>query len=158
MQGFLFRDGMSAADLLEAGRAEVTGYGVELIEDRVVTIEAGFLVRTAGDRTLDARRILMATGVSDELPNIPGVLERWGRDLLHCPYCHGWEIRDQPLGVLGTQSGSVQHAQLVGSGRRTSSSSPTPSSRPPPRKHSWTRARSGSFVERSAVSSLMLTG
>ncbi|MEJ7718938.1 MAG: hypothetical protein WKF58_00030 [Ilumatobacteraceae bacterium] len=48
-----------------------------------------------------------------ELPDIPGVRERWGRDLLHCPYCHGWEVRDQPLGVLGTIPGSVQHALLV---------------------------------------------
>jgi thioredoxin reductase len=60
-----------------------------------------------------ARRILLATGVTDELPEIPGVRERWGRDLLHCPYCHGWEVRDQPLGVLGTRPGSVQHALLV---------------------------------------------
>jgi thioredoxin reductase len=60
-----------------------------------------------------ARRILIATGVRDELPEIPGVRERWGRDLLHCPYCHGWEVRDQPIGVLGTLPGSVQHAQLV---------------------------------------------
>ena len=62
---------------------------------------------------LEARRVLVATGVSDELPDIPGVRERWGRDLLHCPYCHGWEVRDQPLGVLGTLPGSVEHAQLV---------------------------------------------
>jgi thioredoxin reductase len=86
---------------------------VELIDDRVAEIEAGFSVRLAGGRELRARRILVATGVSDELPNIPGARERWGRDLLHCPYCHGWEVRDQPIGVLGTQPGSVQHAQLV---------------------------------------------
>jgi thioredoxin reductase len=47
------------------------------------------------------------------LPEIPGVHERWGRDLLHCPYCHGWEVRDQPIGVLGTLPGSVQHALLI---------------------------------------------
>ena len=113
MQGFLSRDGMSPAAFLLAGRAEVAGYGVELIEDQVAGIEAGFSVRLAGGRVLTARRILVATGVSDELPDIPGVRERWGRDLLHCPYCHGWEVRDQPIGVLGTQPGSVQHAQLV---------------------------------------------
>jgi thioredoxin reductase len=62
---------------------------------------------------LNARRVLVATGVRDELPDIPGVSERWGRDLLHCPYCHGWEVRDQPIGVLGTVPGSGQHAQLV---------------------------------------------
>jgi thioredoxin reductase len=67
----------------------------------------------AAVRNCHARRILVATGVSDELPDIPGVRERWGRDLLHCPYCHGWEVRDEPLGVLGTRAGSVQHALLV---------------------------------------------
>jgi thioredoxin reductase len=113
MQGFLSRDGMSPADLLAAGRAEVTGYGVELLEDQVVGIDTGFFVRLASGRVLTARRILVATGVRDVLAEIPGVRERWGRDLLHCPYCHGWEVRDQPIGVLGTQPGSVQHALLV---------------------------------------------
>jgi thioredoxin reductase len=113
MQGFLSRDGMAPADLLAAGRAEVTGYGVELITDRVAEIEPGFVVRLAGGRALHARRIMLATGVTDELPDIPGVRERWARDLLHCPYCHGWEVRDQPLGVLGALPGSVQHALLV---------------------------------------------
>jgi thioredoxin reductase len=113
MQGFLSRDGMPPADLLAAGRAEVSGYGVELIEDQVAGIEAGFLVPLAGGRVLHARRVLVATGCRDELPEIPGVRERWGRDLLHCPYCHGWEVRDQPIGVLGTTPGSVQHALLV---------------------------------------------
>jgi thioredoxin reductase len=113
MQGFLSRDGMPPADLLAAGRVEVTGYGVELVENQVVAIEAGFTVCLANGRVLTARRILVATGVHDELPAIPGVRDRWGRDLLHCPYCHGWEVRDQPIGVLGTQPGSVQHALLV---------------------------------------------
>jgi thioredoxin reductase len=113
MQGFLSRDGMAPADLLAAGRVEVAGYGAELVDDQVVGIEPGFVVRLAGGRGLKARRILVATGVHDELPEIPGVRERWGRDLLHCPYCHGWEVRDQPIGVLGTLPGSVQHALLV---------------------------------------------
>jgi thioredoxin reductase len=113
MQGFLSRDGMPPADLLAAGRAEVAGYGVELVEDQVVAITAGFVVRLAGGRVLRGRRVLIATGVGDELPEIPGVRERWGRDLLHCPYCHGWEVRDQPIGVLGTLPGSVEHALLI---------------------------------------------
>ena len=113
MHGFLSRDGMPPADLLAAGRAELAQYGVELVADRVVGIEPGFVVRLAGGRVLRARRILVTTGVRDELPDIPGVRERWGRDLLHCPYCHGWEVRDQPLGVLGTGPGAVAHAQLV---------------------------------------------
>jgi thioredoxin reductase len=113
MQGFLSRDGMPPADLLAAGRAEVAGYGVELVDDHVLALEPGFSVRLAGGRELSARRILVATGVGDELPDIPGVRERWGRDLLHCPYCHGWEVRDEALGVLGTHPGAVLHAQLV---------------------------------------------
>jgi thioredoxin reductase len=116
MQGFLSRDGMAPAALLAAGRAEVSGYGVELFDDHVVDIEGiapGFTVRLGDGRVITARRVLVATGVGDDLPDIPGVRERWGRDLLHCPYCHGWEVRDQPLGVLGAGPGSVQHALLV---------------------------------------------
>jgi thioredoxin reductase len=113
MQGFLSRDGMPPRDLLAAGRAEVTGYGVHLFEDRVDAIDAGFSVHLVHGDELNARRILVATGIRDELPDIDGVLERWGRDLLHCPYCHGWEVRDEPIGVLGTVPGSVQHAQLL---------------------------------------------
>ncbi|MGZ8794285.1 MAG: NAD(P)/FAD-dependent oxidoreductase [Gaiellaceae bacterium] len=113
MHGFLSRDGMPPADLLAAGRAEVAGYGAEVIEDRVVGLEPGFVVRLAGGPALKARRIVVATGVRDELPEIPGVRERWGRDLLHCPYCHGWEVRGEAIGVLGTLPGSVEHAQLV---------------------------------------------
>jgi thioredoxin reductase len=81
---------MPPADFLAAGRAEVSGHDVQLIADQVVGIETGFSVRLAGGQVLDARRVLVATGVRDELPEIPGVRERWGRDLLHCPYCHGW--------------------------------------------------------------------
>jgi thioredoxin reductase len=113
MQGFLSRDGISPADLLATARAEVAGYGVELVDGQVVEIEAGFSIRLASGRVLNSHRILVATGIRDELPEIPGVRERWGRDLLHCPYCHGWEVRDQPIGVLGTVPGSVQHAHLV---------------------------------------------
>jgi thioredoxin reductase len=113
MQGFLSRDGMPPAELLALGREEVRRYGVGVIEDRVETIELGFTVRLASDRVLAARRILLATGARDQLPDIPGVRERWGRDLLHCPYCHGWEVRDQALGVLGTTPDAAEHALLV---------------------------------------------
>ncbi|SUA78233.1 NADH dehydrogenase [Nocardia otitidiscaviarum] len=139
MHGFLSRDGMNPLDLLAAGRAEVAGYGGELIDDRVVSAERtgtadragradvghgrrdrapetgdqavesadggyptpGFTVHTAGGRTLRARRLLVASGLRDELPPLPGLRERWGRDVLHCPYCHGYEVADQPIGLLG---------------------------------------------------------
>ena len=113
LHGFLSRDGMPPRELLAAGRAEVSGYGGRLIDDTVVAIDPGFQVRLANASPLWARRILVATGLRDELPDIPGVRERWGRDLLRCPYCHGYEVRDQPLGVLGGAPEAVQHALLI---------------------------------------------
>jgi thioredoxin reductase len=113
MQGFLSRDGTPPADLLRAARGEVRRYGVEIVEDRVVDATAGFALRLAAGRTVTARQVLLATGAVDELPDVPGARERWGRDFLHCPYCHGWEVRDRPIGVLATGSGSVEHAHLL---------------------------------------------
>jgi thioredoxin reductase len=113
MQGFLSRDGMAPADLLHAGRAELHAYAVTLLDDRVVDVAAGFALALEGGGRPTARRLLLATGALDELPDIPGAHERWGRDFLHCPYCHGWEVRDEPIGVLGAHPGSVEHAQLL---------------------------------------------
>lgn len=113
MQGFLSRDGTPPAELLRAARTEVRRYGVELVEDRVVEATPGFELLLAGGRTVVARQVLLATGAADVLPDVPGARERWGRDFLHCPYCHGWEVRDRPLGVLGTGPGSVDHAHLL---------------------------------------------
>ncbi|RFS82261.1 NAD(P)/FAD-dependent oxidoreductase [Actinomadura spongiicola] len=113
MQGFLSRDGMAPAALLEVGRAEVAGYGAALIEGRVERIEPGFTVHLVGGAALSARRVVVATGLRDELPDIPGVRERWGADVLHCPYCHGYEVRDQPLAVLGFSPLAVHQALLL---------------------------------------------
>ena len=113
MQGFISRDGTPPAELLRAARAEVLRYGGEIVEDRVVEATAGFSLRLAAGQTVTARRVLLATGAVDELPDILGARERWGRDFLHCPYCHGWEVRDQAIGVLTTGPGSVQHAHLL---------------------------------------------
>jgi thioredoxin reductase len=113
LHGFLSRDGMAPAALLAAGRAEVAGYGGRLIEGRVDRVDPGFVVHLADGAPLRTRRVLLATGLRDELPGIPGVRERWGRDVLHCPYCHGYEVRDQPIGVLATGPASVYHALLV---------------------------------------------
>ncbi len=117
MQGYLSRDGLPPAELLAAGRREVREYGVDVIDGAVTAVAgsaaAGFTVRIAGREPVVARRVLLATGLTDVLPDIPGLAHRWGRDLLHCPYCHGYEVRDQPLGVLGGTPGAVQHALLV---------------------------------------------
>jgi hypothetical protein len=113
MQGFLSRDGMPPSELLRIARDEVRGYGVEIVEDFVIDAGPEFVLRLGSGRTIEARHVLLATGAVDQLPDIDGARERWGRDFLHCPYCHGWEVRDQPLGVLGTGPGSVDHAQLL---------------------------------------------
>src|SRR5205085_2090761 len=71
-----------------------------------------FTVSLADGQVVSARRLLVTTGLVDELPNVPGVRERWGRDVLHCPYCHGWEVRDQAVGVLGSGPRAVHQALL----------------------------------------------
>jgi thioredoxin reductase len=113
MHGYLSRDGLPPAELLQLGRNEAEGYGVEFVSDRVVSVEPGISLLLANGATKMARRVLLASGATDVLPEIPGAKERWGRDFLHCPYCHGWEVRDQPLGVLSTGPDSVEHAHLL---------------------------------------------
>ena len=72
----------------------------------------GFVVTLDDGTTERARRLLVATGLVDDLPDLPGLRERWGHDVLHCPYCHGWEVRDQPIGVLATSERAVHQALL----------------------------------------------
>jgi thioredoxin reductase len=158
MQGFLSRDGMPPLELLAAGRDEVAGYGVEILNDTVTQIEPGLVVGLASGVAISARRLLMTTGVTDDLPAIAGVRERWGRDLLHCPYCHGWEVRDQPLGVLGTHPGAVMHAQLVRQWSDESSSSRTRPSCPRKNGRSSMHAGFASSTAKSSGSSSRPTG
>ncbi|MFD7441308.1 NAD(P)/FAD-dependent oxidoreductase [Streptomyces sp. NPDC059909] len=113
---YLTRDGAPPLTLLAAGREEVTGYGGEIVTGSVVTaerIEGGcFRVVREDGRTDLARRLLVTSGLVDELPKVPGLAELWGRDVLHCPYCHGWEVRDQAIGVLATGPAGVHQALL----------------------------------------------
>jgi thioredoxin reductase len=104
VHNFLTRDGTPPGDLYAAGRAEVQAYGGQVARARVDALERhGDLFRVQiGDRTVTARRVLVATGARDQLPDIPGLADRWGIDVLHCPYCHGWEVRDRRIGVLAT--------------------------------------------------------
>jgi thioredoxin reductase len=117
MHGFLSRDGLAPNELLAVGRDEVTGYGGTIISGSITEIArddtTGFRVLLADGQRLSARRLLVATGLRDELPDIPGLRERWARDVLHCPYCHGHEVRDQPLGVLGGSPEAVRYAQII---------------------------------------------
>lgn len=115
MQGYLSRDGMSPAEFLAVGREEIARYGVELVRDRAVDVtpDGDFTVALASGRSVRARRLVVATGLRDELPDVPGVAERFGNDVLHCPYCHGWEVRDRAFGVLATTPLSVHQALMV---------------------------------------------
>lgn len=116
LHGYLSRDGMPPRDLLAAGRAEVQGYGGRLVEGRATALartDGRLVVHLADGSALTARHVVVATGLRDEIPDVPGVRERWGRDLLHCPYCHGYEVRDQQLGVLGGSPEAVQHAHVI---------------------------------------------
>ncbi|MET9607668.1 NAD(P)/FAD-dependent oxidoreductase [Streptomyces sp. NPDC006512] len=119
LHGYLGRDGESPARLLARGREEAAGYGALFRSGRAGTAVAaeraddgGFLVRCGDGSAVRARRLLVATGLVDELPELPGLRARWGRDVLHCPYCHGWEVRDEPLAVLATGPLAAHQAQL----------------------------------------------
>jgi thioredoxin reductase len=118
VHNFLSRDGTPPSELFAAGRAEVTGYGGRVETGRVTALArdgARFGVQIsaeAGPRTVAARRLLVATGVRDVLPDVPGLAARWGIDVLHCPYCHGWEVRDQRIGILSTGPAAVHQTLL----------------------------------------------
>ncbi|MFH8344472.1 NAD(P)/FAD-dependent oxidoreductase [Streptomyces sp. NPDC018045] len=115
LHGFLSRDGAPPGELLEKGRREVAHYGAEVHAGRVRSaVRDGGLFAVSDDsgRTVRARRLLVTSGFTDELPDVPGLGPRWGRDVLHCPYCHGWEVRDQPIGVLATGPMGVHQALL----------------------------------------------
>ncbi|WP_406830604.1 NAD(P)/FAD-dependent oxidoreductase [Pedococcus sp. KACC 23699] len=117
MHGFLSRDGVPPPDLLAVGRHEVRTYGGEVREGSVTHVARAdpgeFTVSLSDGREVSSRRLVLATGLRDELPDLPGLSDRWGRDVLHCPYCHGREVEDQPLGVLGDGPDSVRYAQIV---------------------------------------------
>lgn len=115
VHNFLTRDGMPPGELLAAGRAEVERYGGQLLAGRVVDVTrsgAAFTVALADGSSVTAARLLVATGLIDELPAVPGLAERSGRDVLHCPYCHGWEVADEAIGVLGSGPTAVHLALL----------------------------------------------
>jgi thioredoxin reductase len=117
MHGYLSRDGLPPADLIAIGRREVSHYGGQFVHDVATELvpdgRNGFWVLLRGGQRLSVRRLLVATGLRDELPDIPGLRDRWAQDVLHCPYCHGYEVVDRRLGVLGGASGAVRYAQIV---------------------------------------------
>ena len=118
VHNFLSRDGTPPSGLYAAGRAEVTGYGGRVETGRVAALARDgerFGVQISahtGERTVVARRLLVATGLRDVLPEVPGLAARWGIDVVHCPYCHGWEVRGQRIGILSTGPAAIHQALL----------------------------------------------
>ncbi|MGJ3507409.1 NAD(P)/FAD-dependent oxidoreductase [Enemella sp. A6] len=116
MHGVLGMEGIAPTDLKQRGREEVAGYGVEFADGAIERVEqgpSGLRVTDDRGRVRLARTLVAATGLTDVLPDMPGLVERWGSTVLHCPYCHGWEVRDQRLGVLATSPFSLHVAELV---------------------------------------------
>ncbi|MBP2704129.1 NAD(P)/FAD-dependent oxidoreductase [Microbispora sp. RL4-1S] len=121
VHGLLGLDGTPPAELLRVGREEVRRYGGLVVGGEVTSARPAtpaewgdprFSVTLADGRTLTARRLLVATGLRDTLPEVPGLAEHWGHGVVHCPYCHGWEVRDEPIGILATGPASIHHALL----------------------------------------------
>lgn len=111
----LGQDGISPLDLLARGRAEATGYGAEIRPGTVVDAAGSvddFTLRLSSGDVVKARRLILATGLVDELPDIPGVAELWGHDVLHCPYCHGYEVRGTRIVQIATSPMSAHQALM----------------------------------------------
>lgn len=121
VRGFIGLDGMPPTELLERGREQVRDYGGRVVVGAVSSAEPAdssvegdlrFTVTLVDGRTLTARRVLVATGLRDVLPDVPGLARHWGHAVVHCPYCHGWEVRDEPIGILASGHNSIHHALL----------------------------------------------
>ncbi|HEX2054469.1 MAG TPA: NAD(P)/FAD-dependent oxidoreductase [Actinomycetota bacterium] len=115
VHGLLGHDGIAPPELIERGRGEVRRYGGQVVTGEIIRAVRdgdGFIVALADGRSVGARRLLVTTGLVDQLPDLPGVRERWGRDVLHCAYCHGWEVRDGAIGVLASGPMSAHQALL----------------------------------------------
>lgn len=113
---FFTQDGTPPAEILRIGREQLRPYEVEVLDAEATDAfrEGEALTVVLGDGSrLSARRLLLATGVVDPLPEIEGLRELWGKSVLHCAYCHGWEVRDQPLAVYANGDSAAEIVALV---------------------------------------------
>jgi len=104
LHGYLTRDGTPPLELVRLGREELSPYGIHVRKAMVTSVERGgsqFEVTIGGSERVRSQSVLLATGVCDRLPPIPGINECYGISVHHCPYCDGWEHRDEPLAVIG---------------------------------------------------------
>lgn len=116
--GFLGQDGKAPFEILREAACQVSAYPtVEIVRGEVLKarreVGGDFIIEMSGGRTARGRRLVLATGVADSLPDVPGLKERWGATVLHCPYCHGYEVRDRPLGVLANHPMAAHQAAMI---------------------------------------------
>ncbi len=115
--GFFGQDGKAPYAILEEARRQLRAYPtVEILEGEALTARKGangFIVNLKEGREVGAARLVLATGLRDELPPVAGMKERWGVTVLHCPYCHGYEVREEALGVLGNHPMAVHQAMMI---------------------------------------------
>lgn len=121
--GFLGHDGKTPDEIRSTAIDQLCRYDTVDFRNGLVTHAMACTLRDASDplfglkladgSALEARRIILATGVRDQLPEIPGLAERWGKTVLHCPYCHGYEVRDSQIGVLATMAVSSHQAMML---------------------------------------------
>ncbi|MEQ1953869.1 NAD(P)/FAD-dependent oxidoreductase [Mesorhizobium sp. CN2-181] len=121
--GFLGQDGRASGDIVADARAQLLAYPTVRWLDGIAlsatSSDKAFSVAIADEQAFETRRLLLAGGVTDELPDIPGLAERWGRSVFHCPYCHCYELGDGPIGVLGVSPASLHHALMLPDWGRT---------------------------------------
>jgi thioredoxin reductase len=121
MHAVLGHEGIDPAELLRTGRADASAFGVAFADESVTRVEDAPGESSTGELTVTTdtgtayltRTLILATGITDRLPDIPGLADHWGTNVLHCPYCHGWEVRDQRLGVLATSPMALHQVQLL---------------------------------------------
>jgi thioredoxin reductase len=115
--GFLGQDGRGPAEILGDARRQLLVYPtariVDAYADRAEARDGLFRVGTGSGETFEASRLILATGVRDTLPDVPGIAEQWGKTVLHCPYCHGYEVAGGALGVLATGPMAIHQAQMI---------------------------------------------
>jgi len=120
--GFLTQDGRAPGDIAADARAQLMAYPTVAWADGEATSaeqgNTGFAIAVGASRH-EAKRLVLATGVSDTLPAIPGLAERWGKSVFHCPYCHGYELDQGDIGVLGVSALSMHHALMLPDWGRT---------------------------------------
>ncbi|WP_444901496.1 NAD(P)/FAD-dependent oxidoreductase [Microbulbifer sp. SSSA007] len=110
-------DGKSPAEIRATALSQLALYpGFQLVEDAAVGVEklrGGFEVAAESDAVYRAKKLILASGITDQLPDLPGVKEFWGKSVIHCPYCHGYELSDRPLGVFATSELSFHQAAMI---------------------------------------------